>query len=122
LARALLNARAMPTPIASARRLGSALVLAGLALTGLGFSNGIREDELECEEAIAHIQGCCPGFTAQEAVCLHSEGCEEDSPPLLDLGQSRCIQDLECGRVRASYCSGANTMTGAESDAPAVCP
>ena len=47
-------------------------VAALLAVLGMSVRcYGIREDELWCEEAVAHVDECCPGFSTQSVACRY---------------------------------------------------
>ena len=56
----------------------------------------IPKNQLECEEAIAHLSECCPGLEASQ-VC--GDGC---SPITLSEGESECIVDRDCESLRAA--------------------
>src|SRR4051812_48491925 len=77
--------------------------VAALALSLALGSNGIREDELECEEAIAHLVECCPRFAAASVKCEYddSEGCKT-TYTALSIAESRCIERRSCDDVRSS--------------------
>lgn len=83
--------------------LGTALVL---LLPGVVPAAGFREDEVQCEEAYAHLLECCDEFSSSLR-CYYSEpGCDEATYPDLDVAESRAVQRMSCSEVRASdYCS-----------------
>jgi len=65
----------------------------------------IREDELECEQAVAHLLDCCPGFDARRLVCMYEGGCGSTVYPSLPLEESKCLEALDCASIRAGdYC------------------
>ena len=78
----------------AARRLRVPLALLGLALV---FCEGIREDELHCEESAARLVRCCPGFETGSLSC-EAQGC--GSPGMTD-DEARCIRDRSCEELRA---------------------
>jgi hypothetical protein len=107
-----------------------ALLLAGVAMATGAFSN-LHENELECEEALAHADDCCSDILTEDFVC-RSEGCG-DVEPAFDLRESECIQDLDCDAMRdGGYCErivarmyDPNATTSTSSSPPprpAVCP
>lgn len=73
-----------------------------------------REDTLTCEEALAHLQDCCPGFDAAAVACRYyyvsQQGCaapsEDREQPAFDLAESRCIRNTSCADVRADAAGG----------------
>jgi hypothetical protein len=65
---------------------------------------GIREDEFVCEDAVAHLQSCCPGFTGSNVDCTYQSqgGC--GSPPIypeISTDQASCIRNKSCDQLRA---------------------
>jgi len=76
------------------RRFGLALG-AFLALTAENLS--IDQDELQCEQAVAYLASCCPGFDNAGINCT-AGGCVR---PDLDLPTSKCLQSLSCDQVVA---------------------
>ena len=72
----------------------SFLLLSGQALIDPG--------ELECEEAVKHLQDCC-GATAGIAnvSCYAERGCGS-SVPALDPNRAVCLRDASCETLRAS--------------------
>jgi hypothetical protein len=89
-------------------------------------------DELECEEATAHLAQCCTGFVIPTtSYCTYvegSEGCIGSTPPTptaLSEGESRCIRQASCARlVSTGICARAQarvpTRGGAQGEM--VCP
>ena len=64
----------------------------------------LREDELRCEEAVAHLDDCCNDFDPTQLSCRFLEGCSgtDDDLTLTDfsVAQSECITELSCSRIR----------------------
>ncbi len=82
---------------------------------------GIREDELRCEEAVAHLVDCCPGFDAQQVDCYFVESGCDVAYPVLDIEESRCIAGKPCADVVSSgICSRAQAAQ--PDDGRRVCP
>jgi len=80
----------------------------------------LREDVVTCEEAVAHLEKCCPGFVAEELACKHSVTTKEPScdatggyskdkeDPALDLAESHCILATDCDSLaRQGICGRA---------------
>jgi hypothetical protein len=79
---------------------------------------GIREDELACEDAVSHLQACCPGFTGSNVDCTYEEGgCERSAVfPELNVNQSACIRNESCSELRATgVCARAAAMPSSRS-------
>jgi hypothetical protein len=62
----------------------------------------IRQDEFLCENAVAHLQRCCPDFTSSSIDCTYAPGCTSTVYPELDATQSDCIMSESCGALLAS--------------------
>ena len=107
-----------------------------VALTVVGFTTlmadgGLREDEIDCEQAVAHLQECCPGFAQSETLqCVYSDGCGV-TEPAISIPQSQCILGESCEQITASgLCSRAAMLsspsTSSDNAGPptpnAVCP
>lgn len=67
--------------------------------------NQFREDVIQCEEAVARLDRCCPSFDASRVLCNYYFSYDEAacSPPTtrrvspaLDLEESRCVIDTSC--------------------------
>lgn len=65
---------------------------------GVGQRAGFREDEVECEEAAAHLSSCCNA--AVDLSCNFTDACSSTYPDLSP-SESRCIRDLSCSEIRA---------------------
>jgi hypothetical protein len=119
-------------------------VLAPLAV-GLA-CGGIQQVEIDCEEAVAYLTTCCPGFDANALGCASSQntttdGCDTTTTttyPALTSSEVSCIRGETCEALVASgVCAraqaareytvttttgddAATTSTGSED--PGVCP
>ncbi len=79
-----------------------ALLLALVVGFGTSRGFGLREDELECEEAAAHLQDCCRNLDVGQLECEYEEGCGgEPARPVLSPDAVRCIRKLDCDGVRS---------------------
>ncbi len=90
---------------------------AALLLFVLLGCTGIREDELACEDAVSHLQGCCSGFTGSNVDCTYEAGgCSGEGAvnPELDVTQSACIRGETCEQLRSTgVCARAAAIPGA---------
>lgn len=108
----------------------SGFTVAVLVVVTLGCT-GMREDELECEEAVVQLQNCCPGFTGSHVYCTYEPGCDHLAAhdPDLSVAQSTCIRKETCDELRASgVCARALADLPAQyipdegSTQPEICP
>jgi hypothetical protein len=73
----------------------------------------ISRDELRCEEAVAHVRGCCPGIDLGAVQCqLAGQGCGGAAVPTWD-----CLIDLSCDQIQQR-----GVCAATPSSAPQVCP
>lgn len=84
-------------------------------------SGAIFESTFQCEEAIAHLQSCCPDLYATN-VC--GDGC---NPVNLEGGESQCILDRDCDELdKADVCDRVEELSlqGSEAEEKRtwVCP
>jgi hypothetical protein len=99
------------------------LVVAGGAPTAQGF----RQDEVECEDAVAYLASCCSGFPEHDVQCDYVAGCDTNEYPSLTPSESECILDRSCSELADGICKrvlARQTATDATNGAPspAVCP
>jgi hypothetical protein len=95
------------------------LSLPALALLSLVASGGLREDEIDCEEAVAHLDECCPGFAkATSMSCTFGTGCEQ-SLPELTVDESRCVTAASCDEIRSRNLCETLKHVMSPDDAPA---
>jgi hypothetical protein len=111
-------------------RRGATLTAGVLVAVALSCA-GIREDEFDCESAVAHLSDCCPQFNAQLVDCTYQapQACGATVYPDLGVAQSNCIRGESCETLRASgVCTRAQSLPldGLTDDsgvpAPVVCP
>jgi hypothetical protein len=63
---------------------------------------GFNEQEIECEEAVAHVSECCSELAGHQFACTYSDdGCFIDTAPDFDVDDSRCIRSRSCNTLRA---------------------
>jgi len=80
-----------------------ALLLLGVVAGGIPAAQGFREDEVECEEAVAFLGGCCPNFDARSIHCEYIAGCDDPTYPDLQPSESECILSRSCSELRAAH-------------------
>jgi hypothetical protein len=91
------------------RRRTRALLAVLLALVVCDYT--ASDDEVRCEEAVARLARCCPGFDARGLDCTdNAPGCGNT---VIDAGVGRCIERRGCAELvedgtcdRASYLAG----------------
>jgi hypothetical protein len=109
------------------RALGSRPIAITAAVFLLFACTAIRDDELECEEAVSHLMQCC-GFTPSTTYCTYvapSGGCDSSPPiyPALDPTESECIRSESCGDLASSgVCKRAAAARPGSRDGTGVCP
>jgi hypothetical protein len=103
---------------------GAPAVLLGILLCSFTVGPGFREDEISCEEAVAHLDDCCPGFDETRLNCTYDTDCAGAKPDL-EVTESRCIREASCDEIRArNLCAlGPVYIDGSRSvDVSAACP
>lgn len=71
--------------------------------------NNFREDVIECEDALARLQRCCPDFDAKPVLCKFfyskSSGCGSTTTnnvePAFSTSESACIREMSCDELVA---------------------
>jgi hypothetical protein len=63
---------------------------------------GIRQDEFICENAVAHLADCCPGFSPSTIECHYDTSCLGTTYPELDETQGECILSESCAALGAN--------------------
>jgi hypothetical protein len=107
---------------------GVRLLLLGAAIVGgIPAAHGFRQDEVECDEALARLEECCPGFHASAIRCTYIEGCEHSTYPSILPGESRCIRDKSCDEIRQKHtceriAGRGGSDSGGSDSYPQVCP
>jgi hypothetical protein len=110
-------------------------------------TNNFRPDVLACENAVSHLQECCPGFVAGAIRCVNYDytdsGCDTSTTytesPTFDEAQASCIEHMDCGTlVSSGVCKraqvakpaqhtsgtdmGESTSSSGQDASPPVCP
>jgi hypothetical protein len=76
----------------------------GLTVGAVGFltlSAEVNPDELDCEQAVAHLAECCPDVRPSMFFCQHVSGCGSSQAPDFTADDSQCILALDCNGVQA---------------------
>jgi hypothetical protein len=81
-----------------------ALALSPLRARSQTNDDQFREDTILCEEALAHLKTCCPGFDFSKVECSYQNGgCDgSDSLPSYSIGESNCLRAMSCGALESS--------------------
>jgi len=67
--------------------------------------NQFREDVIQCEEAVARLEKCCPDFDGSRVLCNYYYSfdtgiCQptttQSIQPALNLSESQCVRDTSC--------------------------
>jgi len=89
------------------------LIAAGIAVL-FACGDPLRQDELDCEEAVSVLETCCPGFQASQLQCVYNnQGCSGTTYPALSTGDSACIRSETCATlVSSGVCSRAQSARG----------
>ncbi|HEY8092061.1 MAG TPA: hypothetical protein VIF09_29570 [Polyangiaceae bacterium] len=95
-----------------AGRIGAAVVVAWIG-SALFACADLREDELDCEEAVSVLEHCCSGFPSSNVSCVYeSEGCSTVYPDI-PLAESKCIRSESCeSLVSSGVCARAAARAG----------
>ena len=91
------------------------------ALCGTLFTGAIFEETLQCEEAMAHLQSCCPDLYSTNAC---GDGCADVT---LKGGESQCILERDCDELEElDVCRRVEQVTAIDVDPDTertwVCP
>jgi hypothetical protein len=73
--------------------------LAATAFLALTAEDGIRRDELHCEEAKKRIMDCC-GYASYPLDCTYTAGCGSVDYPDLDERTAICLRDASCDDLK----------------------
>jgi hypothetical protein len=83
-------------------RIGAALVTAvGLAVL-FACGGPLRQDELDCEEAVSVLEGCCPDFAGSSVQCVETDSCNGATYPAISEDDSACIRRESCAELVSS--------------------
>ncbi len=76
-------------------------VLLAVILGALSATQCLRQDEVECEEAVARLSECCPRFDAKAISCRYQEGgcMARTLYPTLTPAESECILEKSCAEL-----------------------
>lgn len=120
-----------PPPARSAAWRWMQRVVCVLGVSTLVAGGGLRQDELDCENAVSYLQGCCPGFTGGTVACVHDDGCGTVTDTALSISESQCIVAETCDQILSSgICDRVTNLASPTQDSaddtstshPPVCP
>jgi hypothetical protein len=83
------------------RRTAPAVAVASALLVAAVGLRCIRRDELFCENAVAWLERCCPGFHPDQSYCSYGEGCGTIYPTITE-DDSKCIVAMGCEQIAAA--------------------
>ena len=92
---------AVRTHVARALPLSRAVFFAAIVFVALACGS-IRQDQLECEEAVTKLDECCSHFDSSPIQCIFTQGCDDTTYPDLDIPTSECIRGESCATIVAS--------------------
>lgn len=71
-----------------------------------------REDEFDCEEAVARLEECCPGVSTRTISCTYIAGgaCVGPTFPTLSVEDSQCIVARSCEDLQSGVCARISTL------------
>lgn len=89
------------------------IVFAAVVAVVLSFSCGdIRESEMLCEEAVSHLDECCPDIDPRRLNCVYQQGCGTDLTPVLTVNASECIRERSCEELKGQgICEGVKLLS-----------
>lgn len=96
-------------------------LLALLVFSAFTRCNGMAPSELECEEAVAYLEKCCPTFHPGTGLqCVQSTGCTPQVPAITK-ADSDCIRSRSCSQLQSDGICAAASEPGYE-DGPTITP
>jgi hypothetical protein len=93
------------------------VLLALVVLMAVPPTQCLREDEVDCEEAVQHMKNCCPTFSPTAVQCYYNDTCGVTYPDLTP-AESRCILDASCRELAESDICGRVTSRSQGAEAP----
>ncbi len=88
-----------------------ATLLVALTLLALAACDTLHPEELDCEEAVAYYQKCCPTAPSPSIQCVDSVGIGISTPPDISEFQSACLRAMSCDElVAGGYCAAASAF------------
>ena len=88
----------------------------------------LRSDELHCENAVAQLERCCPGFAVGAEYCVHQDQCVDtftwdERLPAISEADARCIANASCSSlVQRGTCERAMQQPDPDGVLPDLCP
>jgi len=91
--------------------------LAFVVIMAVPATQCLREDEVDCEEAVKYMLDCCPGFNRNSVQCVYSDICGITYPDLTP-SESRCILDASCHELASNKICARVSARGADAADP----
>jgi hypothetical protein len=67
----------------------------------------VGAEELVCEDAVAHLADCCPGFDPVRFNCQSDAACGGEGAPALTVTAGDCVRSRNCSELNSSgVCAG----------------
>jgi MYXO-CTERM domain-containing protein len=89
------------------------VILVALTVLASAACDTLHPEELDCEEAVAYYQKCCPSGPSPSIQCIDSVGFQVTStrPPDISEFQSACLRAMSCDElVAGGYCAAASAF------------
>jgi hypothetical protein len=105
-------------------RAGVVISAISLGLLAAGCADGFREDEMDCEQAVAHLETCCGHIDVAQSACTHQSAGGLITPTALTADESRCVLGESCEGLRSNGVCGRATQLPSPNagSTSAVCP
>jgi hypothetical protein len=72
----------------------------------------VDEDELVCEDAVAHLSDCCPGLDPVRFSCQGDTACGGDGVPSITARAGDCVRSRSCSElITAGVCAGLTRLS-----------
>ncbi len=120
---------ALPTsrPLKRCMRVALAIAIGFTLILACG--DELSQEELDCEEAVAYLEDCCPGFSGSRLSCAYGAGCSS-AGPAIHSDESQCLRAQSCSTLlKRGVCQRFEPATSslpadaqAEGPSPELCP
>ena len=65
-----------------------------------------------CEEAVSHLDECCPEIDPRRLNCVYQRGCGTDLDPVFTVNASECIRERPCDELKSKgICDGLKQLS-----------
>ncbi len=105
------------------RRVGTAFITAGTFAVLFACGDPLLQVELDCEEAVSVLEGCCPGFAGSQLQCQYNSDCSQTTYPAISQDQSACIRGESCDELKSTgVCDRAQQARSYTTGVAPTCP